>query len=34
MLTVSAACFLQERTKEFNMHIDAPVEKEEELYHR
>lgn len=28
----TAACFLKERTKEFNMHIDAPVEKEEDLY--
>lgn len=31
-LLASAACFLFDPRQEFNNHIDAPVEKEDELY--
>jgi len=31
-LAAIIAVFIKEDTKEFNMHIDAPVEKENELY--
>jgi hypothetical protein len=30
----TAAIFLVDPVKEFNMHIDAPAEKEEDLYSR
>lgn len=32
ILTRPVAIFLFDPTKEFTMHIDAPIEKEEELY--
>lgn len=32
MIAAISAIFLVDPVKEFNMHIDAPAEKEEDLY--